>query len=232
MRPITTAANLLRTTTWIITLAGFGAAISLGALAVANTVSTLPSPHEARLGRLIDMPTLPDDEADVATDDTAALATDAPASDVQPETSSSRAEIAPPATTVVLPPVRDASVDSAAPMPKPKAVAARPVAKPARPISVLSDAQIAIFKRRLKLSPNQQSYWPAIEASLRDVVRQIDDANRRARGGAVPVDVTTPEVERLKNAAIPLLIQMRPDQKAEIVALAHTIGMDEMAAML
>lgn len=230
MRPSTTAASLLRTTTWIVTLAGFGAAISLGALAVANTVSTLPSPRDARLGRLIDMPTLPDDEADVASDESAAQVTDAQAADAQPDSRLSQVENEPLATTAVLPPVRAASVDSAAPAPKP--VAARPVAKPARPASVLSDAQIAVFKRRLKLSPNQQSYWPAIEASLRDVVRQIDDANRRARGGAVPVDVTTPEVERLKNAAIPLLMQMRPDQKAEVVALAHTIGMDEIAAML
>ncbi|MGP8122936.1 MAG: hypothetical protein ACLP8B_20725, partial [Xanthobacteraceae bacterium] len=77
-----------------------------------------------------------------------------------------------------------------------------------------------------------QPYWPEIEVSLRAVARQINEANRKAHGAAMAVDVSSPEVERLKNAAMPFLMQMRPDQKAEIVMLARMIGMEDMVAML
>ncbi|MEW6641535.1 MAG: hypothetical protein AB1586_13590 [Pseudomonadota bacterium] len=116
---------------------------------------------------------------------------------------------------------------------KPKAAAATPPAKPAKPTNViLNDAQIASLKQRLKLSPSQEPYWPEIEAALRGVVKQIYEANKNARGRPVPVDTSTTEVERLKTAAMPLLMQMRADQKAEVINLARIIGMEKLVAML
>jgi hypothetical protein len=97
---------------------------------------------------------------------------------------------------------------------------------------VLGDAQIAALKQRLRLSPGQEPYWPQIEAALRGVGRQIQEASRRARGAPVAVDTSTPEVERLKSAAMPFLMQMRPDQKTEIVSLARLMGMERMVALL
>lgn len=122
------------------------------------------------------------------------------------------------------------SVTETAPA-KPKA--APPPAKPAKPTNViLNDAQIASLKQRLRLSPAQEPYWPEIEAALRGVVKQIYDANKSAHGKPVPVDTSTAEVERLKTAAMPLLMQMRPDQKAEVINLARIIGMEKLVAML
>jgi hypothetical protein len=124
-----------------------------------------------------------------------------------------------------------ANPDRPAPVARPKSAVAKPTAKvPTN--TVLNDAQIAALKQRLRLSPGQEPYWPEIESSLRAVARQINDANRRGRGAPVPVDTSTPEIERLKSAAMPFLMQMRPDQKSEIIALARIMGMESMVALL
>ena len=46
------------------------------------------------------------------------------------------------------------------------------------------------------------------------------------------IDPNSPEVQRLKSAAMPLLMQMRDDQKREVRQLAHVIGLADVAAML
>ncbi|WP_315837387.1 hypothetical protein [Bradyrhizobium prioriisuperbiae] len=113
--------------------------------------------------------------------------------------------------------------------PKPKAAAV----KPAKPTNViLNDAQIASLKQRLRLSASQEQYWPELEVALRAVVKQIYEANKKSPGKTVPVDTSTPEVERLKTAAMPLLMQMRSDQKTEVIMLARIIGMEKLVAML
>ena len=118
---------------------------------------------------------------------------------------------------------------SVADQPKAKAAAT----KPAKPTNViLNDAQIASLKQRLRLSASQEQYWPELEAALRGVVKQIYEANKKSPGRTVPVDTSTPEVERLKTAAMPLLMQMRADQKAEVIMLARIIGMEKLVAML
>jgi hypothetical protein len=105
-------------------------------------------------------------------------------------------------------------------------------AKPKPTNVLLNDAQISALRQRLRLSASQEQLWPEIEAALRGVVHQIYEANRKAHGATVPVDTTTPEVERLKTAALPFLMQMRPDQKTEIITLARVIGMEKMVASL
>lgn len=227
-----TAEGVVRAATWALALAGVGGLLSLGALAVANTLTTLPSPHDAQLGRLVD----PLSATDAAPVELAVLTVDedadAPAAAVPP--TPPRPPM-PPAADVTMAPVpapraaAPAAADRPAAPAKLKAATVKP-AKPAAP-TVLSDAQITALKRRLRLSPGQETYWPEIEASLRGVARQINEANRRAHGAA-PVDMNTPEIERLKSAAMPFLMQMRPDQRAEIVALARIMGMEQMVAML
>src|SRR5262249_44151331 len=54
--------------------------------------------------------------------------------------------------------------------PKPKA--ARPA--PQKSYSLLSDAQIAGIKDRLKLSSSQEYYWPSVETALRAVARKLN----------------------------------------------------------
>ena len=117
-----------------------------------------------------------------------------------------------------------------APPPKPKA-AAKP--QPQKNYALLSDVQIAGIKDRLKLSSSQESYWPPVETALRAVARKIHagrQANPTASG--VPIDPESEEVQQLKSAAMPLLFQLREDQKNEVRSLARIIGLEKVAAMI
>lgn len=119
--------------------------------------------------------------------------------------------------------------DTATP-PKPKA-AAKP--QPQKNYALLSDIQIAGIKERLKLSAAQESYWPPVETALRAVARKIH-AGRQANPNAtgVPIDPDSQEVQQLKSAAMPLLFQLREDQKSEVRSLARIIGLEKVAAMI
>jgi hypothetical protein len=114
--------------------------------------------------------------------------------------------------------------------PKPKAVI-----KPAlqKAYALLSDVQIAGIKERLKLSASQESYWPAVESALRAVARKIH-TTRQAEPNATgtPIDPEAEEVQQLKSAAMPLLFQLREDQKREVRALARLIGLEKVASMI
>jgi hypothetical protein len=115
-------------------------------------------------------------------------------------------------------------------LPKPKAVA-KP--QPQKNYALLSDVQIAGIKDRLKLSASQESYWPPVESALRAVARKIHagrQANPTAAG--VPIDPDSAEVQQLKSAAMPLLFQLREDQKSEVRSLARIIGLEKVAAMI
>jgi hypothetical protein len=97
----------------------------------------------------------------------------------------------------------------------------------------LSDAQIAGIKERLKLSPSQESYWPAVENALRAVARKIHTARQADPGNtSVPIDPEAEEVQQLKSAAMPLLFQLREDQKREVRTLARLIGLEKVAAAI
>ena len=114
--------------------------------------------------------------------------------------------------------------------PKPKA-AAKPA--PPKSFSVLSDAQIAGIKDRLRLTSDQESYWPAVENALRAVARRIQVARlSNPNAGNTPIDPDSEEVQQLKSAAMPLLFQLREDQKDEVRRLARVIGLDKVAAAI
>ncbi|MGJ4931813.1 hypothetical protein ACQR1I_32300 [Bradyrhizobium sp. HKCCYLS2038] len=99
--------------------------------------------------------------------------------------------------------------------------------------SLLSDTQIAGIKDRLRLSSSQEYYWPAVETALRAVARKIHTARQgAAKPGAVAIDPESDEVQQLKSAAMPLLWQLRDDQKDEVRRLARTIGLDKVAAAI
>jgi hypothetical protein len=114
--------------------------------------------------------------------------------------------------------------------PKPKVASKPPVQKS---YALLSEAQIAGIKERLKLSSSQESYWPAVENALRAVARKIH-ATRQVDPNAtgVPIDPDAEEVQQLKSAAMPLLFQLREDQKREVRMLARLIGLEKVAAQI
>ena len=113
---------------------------------------------------------------------------------------------------------------------KPKAAAKPPVQKS---YALLSDIQIAGIKERLKLSPAQEQHWPGVESALRAIARKIH-ATRQANPAATgaPIDPEWSEVQQLKSVAMPLLFQLREDQKREVRSLAHIIGLGSVASLI
>jgi len=113
---------------------------------------------------------------------------------------------------------------------KPK-VAAKP--QPQKSYLLLSDLQIAGIKERLKLSSSQESYWPAVEQALRVMARKLHAARQAdPNATAAQLDPDSAEVQQLKSAALPLLVQLREDQKEEVRKLARIIGLDKVAAAI
>jgi hypothetical protein len=121
---------------------------------------------------------------------------------------------------------------SSIPLPadKPKA-AAKPAVQ--KSYALLSDIQIAGIKERLKLSPAQEQHWPGVESALRAIARKIH-ATRQANPAATgaPIDPEWEEVQELKSVAMPLLFQLREDQKREVRSLAHIIGLGSVASLI
>ena len=105
--------------------------------------------------------------------------------------------------------------------------------QPQKNYALLSDIQIAGIKERLKLSSDQESYWPAVESALRAIARKIH-ATRQTDPTATgaTIDPEAEEVQQLKSAAMPLLFQLREDQKREVRALARIIGLEKVASMI
>jgi len=107
--------------------------------------------------------------------------------------------------------------------------AERRAAPPARPKPnnhVLNDAQIASIKTRLKLTPDQQRYWPAVEAALRGIAYKVN----KSRGRLAAIDPDSPEVAQLKSAAIPLIMSFSEEQKSEVRQLAQVMGLQKLAS--
>jgi hypothetical protein len=160
------------------------------------------------------------------------------------------ASFEPPQTATLSEPLRQAYASSTPADVEPPRAAAIAVTPPSAPVApakpklvskpapqksyaLLSDVQIAGIKQRLKLSSDQETYWPAVESALRAVARKIH-ATRQANPGATgaPIDPDAEEVQQLKSAAMPLLFQLREDQKQEVRTLARIIGLEKVAAQI
>ncbi|MCP4617724.1 MAG: hypothetical protein GY844_14985 [Bradyrhizobium sp.] len=123
------------------------------------------------------------------------------------------------------------NVTEAPAAPKQKPVAAKPAVQ--TKYTLLSDVQIAGIKERLKLSPDQESYWPGVEKALRAIARKMHSTKQAdPASGTPPIDPDSAEVQQLKSAAMPLLFQLREDQKREVRALARIIGLERVASMI
>jgi len=157
------------------------------------------------------LPPAPDNPQQLPEQLRQAFASDSPFSPQPPK-------IAAPTTSIPLP------VD------KPKA-AAKPAVQ--KSYALLGDIQIAGIKERLKLSPAQEQHWPGVENALRAIARKIHatrQSNPTAAGA--PIDPEWSEVQQLKSVAMPLLFQLREDQKREVRSLAHIIGLGSVASLI
>ncbi len=105
-----------------------------------------------------------------------------------------------------------------------------------RSSNVLNDAQIASIKRRLKLTPEQERMWPAVEAALHKIVytknAMTSQPHAAQSGGASTayIDPASAEVKQLKAAALPLLARLNDEQKREVKMLAYVMGLEAVAS--
>jgi hypothetical protein len=92
--------------------------------------------------------------------------------------------------------------------------------------AVLSEAQIASIKRRLRLTPQQQEMWPAVEVALRSLSYPKKSDSARKNGNAI--DTNSAEVQQLTSAAYPLVMSFSDDQKRELHEIAHVAGLEQL----
>ena len=110
------------------------------------------------------------------------------------------------------------AVASLAPKPKPKP----------RSNLVLNDSQLVSIKRRLNLTPEQERYWPAIEAELRKMEYTKSQGGTRTAS----IDMSKVNVEGLKSAGFPLVMSFSDDQRRELKSLTHLLGLESVMAGL
>jgi hypothetical protein len=117
------------------------------------------------------------------------------------------------------------------PAPAPAKIALASVStKPAKPRSpaVLNDSQIAGIKKRLNLTPEQERYWPAVEAEL----RKMEYSKKPGGSRTASIDMSKVNVEGLKSAGFPLVMSFSDDQRRELKSLAHLLGLESVMAGL
>lgn len=111
--------------------------------------------------------------------------------------------------------------------PEPRPAERRAPPRHAKPDNhVLNDAQIASIKARLKLTPDQQRYWPGVEAALRGIAYKVN----KSGGKLAAIDAESAEVQQLKSAAVPLIMSFSEQQKSEVRQLVQVMGLQKLAA--
>lgn len=206
---------------WSMTLreepAGAGPALS------ASDVVALRFPYELEEA---DSPTatVTNETASLVPDETLALFDPNP---IYPTTTPSNAEESP-STTPLPAAVPDVPSPSTAPIASGTSELAAAAVRRSnvRPGAVLSDAQIASIKRRLKLTPQQQQMWPPVEVALRGLSYPKKSDYARKYGNAV--DTHSREVQELTSAAYPLVMSFSDDQKRELHDIANVAGLEQL----
>jgi pyruvate/2-oxoglutarate dehydrogenase complex dihydrolipoamide acyltransferase (E2) component len=111
-------------------------------------------------------------------------------------------------------------------------VAAAP--KPARKSNtVLNDSQLASIKKRLNLTPDQERYWPAVEAELRKMEYTKTADNKSTQGTRMAsIDTSKMDIQGLKSAGFPLVMSFSDDQRRELKSLTHLLGLESVMSGL
>jgi hypothetical protein len=118
---------------------------------------------------------------------------------------------------------------AAAPPPKVAVASLMPKPKPKpRSNAVLNDSQLASIKRRLNLTPEQERYWPAIEAEL----RKMEYTKSQGGNRTASIDMSKVNVDGLKSAGFPLVMSFSDDQRRELKSLTHLLGLESVMAGL
>ncbi|MGO3929209.1 hypothetical protein [Rhodopseudomonas pseudopalustris] len=176
------------------------------------------------------------EDAAPAQDDGQQLAAEEPAASQQPVQLAYATDDVGGLAVGAMPDQADRAVNSAPVTKLPPVIATAPAQKPKpaakpKPPALLSDVQITQIKGRLNLSSSQEYFWPSVEQALRAIGRKLH-ATRVADSGPPPIDPDSAEVQQLKYAAMPLLFQLREDQKQEVRKLARAMGLEQVAQQI
>jgi len=102
----------------------------------------------------------------------------------------------------------------------------------------LSQVSIDIghIRNVLQLTPEQEPYWPPVEAALRDLARHQPSESagfvRRISHRVVSIVLNSAAVERLVVAARPLIAKLSDEQKRAAGMLAQEMGLGPVLAAL
>lgn len=137
---------------------------------------------------------------------------------IEPETTVTEPQPAP------QPALQLASIDVAPPPPAPKPKAMAKIEKIGR--ALLSDYQISGIKQRLSLTAAQERYWPAVEKALRGLSERVVEYRKNLnKSNDGKFNAEAAQVEQLKAAALPLMTQLRDDQKSSVLMIASMAGL-------
>jgi hypothetical protein len=89
--------------------------------------------------------------------------------------------------------------------------------------AVLNNAQIASIKKRLNLTPEQEGYWPAVEAEL----RKMEYVKGTKGTKSAQIDMSKMDVQGLRDAGFPLVMSFSSEQRSELRSLAHLLGLEK-----
>ena len=99
-------------------------------------------------------------------------------------------------------------------------------------VTFLNDGQIAGIEKRLRLTQEQSKYWPAVVAALREIGHRYFQRRVQHQNAPLKVHVNSPEVQRLIETAMPLILQLSEDQKREVRQLVRIIGLQTIASQI
>jgi hypothetical protein len=92
---------------------------------------------------------------------------------------------------------------------------------------ILTSADIVHIRAVLKLTREQEQYWPPVEAALRAITGHA--AHGAALASQPPV-LDQAKMQRLAAAAAPLLMRLDDGQKRAAAALARSVGLGPLLA--
>jgi hypothetical protein len=102
----------------------------------------------------------------------------------------------------------------------------------------LASIDVGRIKNALKLTPEQERHWPAVEAALRDIARkqqtQTDDAGivRRISRRVISLALDGAAIQRLAVAARPLIASLDSHQLMAASGMASEMGLGPVVAAL
>ena len=109
---------------------------------------------------------------------------------------------------------------------------ARNAFRPAHGVTI-TEGHIARLKATLRLTPEQEKLWPAVETALRDLIRAQREQTPRFE--LASTESSRPslddKVTRAAAAALPLIAVLDDQQKKNALRFARSLGLGNLASV-